>query len=116
MSDDPESKNPYYILDPAHTDPARMKRERDKARDLRKTQWWFTQVQKGICHHCQQKFKPSELTMDHLLPLARGGTSAKGNIVPSCRPCNQAKQLEAPVDAAFRQLEEEKKRSDPGSD
>ncbi|MBL7714603.1 MAG: HNH endonuclease [Bdellovibrionales bacterium] len=101
----------YHVLDPAHTDPARIKKERDQARKLKKTQWWLDLLNRGICHHCQNKFKASELTMDHLIPLARGGKSNRGNIVPSCRPCNQAKHLESPVDAAFRQLEAEKSGS-----
>jgi 5-methylcytosine-specific restriction endonuclease McrA len=98
----------YHILDAKHTDPARIKRERDKARELRKTRWWLDQVNRGICHHCGGKFRASELTMDHLIPLARGGTSAKGNIVCACRPCNQSKKLETPVDAVFEQLERER--------
>ncbi len=99
----------YHLLNPEHTDPARIKRERDKARELKKTRWWLDQVNRGLCHHCGQKFKARDLTMDHLIPLARGGTSAKGNIVCSCRPCNQAKKLETPVDALFEQLEAERK-------
>ena len=31
----------YYELDPAHTDPKRMKKEREKAQKLRKSQWWL---------------------------------------------------------------------------
>jgi 5-methylcytosine-specific restriction protein A len=98
----------YHILDAKHTDPARIKREREKARELRKTRWWLDQVNRGLCHHCGGKFKASELTMDHLIPLARGGTSAKGNIVCSCRSCNQSKKLETPVDDLFEQLERER--------
>jgi len=100
----------YHELSPEHTDPARIKRERDKARELKKTRWWLDQVNRGICHHCSGKFKATELTMDHLIPLARGGTSAKGNIVCSCRPCNQTKKLESPTDALFEQLEREKNK------
>ena len=99
----------YHLLDPAHTDPVRMKREREKAKAMKKSQWWLNHLQKGVCFHCQKKFKSSELTMDHLTPLARGGISTQGNIVPSCRPCNQAKRLESPVDQAFQLLEAEKK-------
>lgn len=99
----------YHLLNPEHTDPARIKRERDKARELKKTRWWLDQVSRGICYHCGQKFKGRDLTMDHLIPLARGGTSAKGNIVCSCRPCNQTKKLETPVDGLFEQLEAERK-------
>lgn len=32
--------------------------------------------------------------MDHIIPIARGGKSTKGNLVPACKACNtQKKQL-----------------------
>lgn len=88
----------YYLLDPEHTDPTRLKKEREKARKLKKTQWWLDQVNRGICHFCQQKFPAAQLTLDHLVPLARGGTSQKGNVVSACRTCNRDKKLDTPVD------------------
>ncbi len=99
----------YYSLDRAHTDPKRLKKEREKARELRKTPWWKQKVSSGICHHCQQRFPPGELTMDHLVPLARGGLSVKNNVVPSCKKCNQEKKLSTPVDLLLKQIESEKK-------
>jgi Ser/Thr protein kinase RdoA (MazF antagonist)/5-methylcytosine-specific restriction endonuclease McrA len=102
------SGDTYHILDTAHTDPVRLKREREKARSLKKSQWWLSLVNQGICHHCGGRFPANKLTMDHLVPLARGGTSAQGNIVPSCKACNSAKGLETPLDDAFRALEEER--------
>lgn len=101
---DEDGQTPYYELDPEFTDPKRLKKERDKARELKKTQWWLTQVNRGICHYCERKFSPKQLTMDHVVPLARGGTSSKGNIVPSCKDCNSKKQLDTPVDQLLRKL------------
>jgi 5-methylcytosine-specific restriction endonuclease McrA len=94
----------YYELDPRHTDPARLKRERKKARELRKTQWWLTLANRGLCHYCGRKFAPSQLTMDHVVPLARGGESTKGNIVAACKECNRDKQLETPVERLLKKL------------
>src|SRR5262245_31793376 len=88
----------YRILDPADTDPKRIAKEREKARKLRKTQWWLDQVNRGICHYCQNKFPKKDLTMDHIVPLARGGESTKGNIVISCRECNRKKKLSIPAE------------------
>jgi len=99
---------PFHTLDPAHVDPARVKKEREKARALRKTAWWLELVNKGLCHYCGARFKPSDLTMDHVVPIARGGASARGNIVPSCRDCNRDKKLETPLDDAFARLERER--------
>ena len=96
------SDDSFYSLDPAFTDPARLKRERDKARELKKTQWWLTLVNRGICHYCDKKFKKTALTLDHVVPLARGGTSTRGNMVPACRACNREKKLDTPVDEILR--------------
>jgi len=99
----------FHILDSAHTDPARLKREREKARELKQTNWWRTLVSKGVCHYCRKKFKAADLTLDHVTPLARGGTSTRGNCVPACRACNATKKLDTPVDDLFAQLEAEKR-------
>lgn len=96
----------YFELNPQHTDPARMRREREKARALKKSHWWRTLVSRGVCHYCDGRFLPDQLTMDHVVPLARGGQSTKGNIVSACRSCNEGKKLETPVEEIFRQLEE----------
>jgi 5-methylcytosine-specific restriction protein A len=101
----------YYFLDQKNTDPKRIKAEREKARKLRKTSWWNEKLQRGLCHYCEQKFKPEQLTMDHLVPLARGGLSVKSNLVPACKECNAKKKLHTPVDLLFQQLENEKKGS-----
>jgi 5-methylcytosine-specific restriction protein A len=68
-----------------------QKREKAKARELRNSQWWRQELGRGLCYHCGQKFKPAELTMDHLIPVVRGGKSTKNNCVPSCKDCNSKK-------------------------
>lgn len=95
----------FYELDPTHTDPARIRREREKAQKLKKTQWWLNALNRGICHYCSEKVTSQMLTMDHVVPLARGGTSVPGNIVPACRKCNQQKKLELPVERLFKEME-----------
>ena len=106
MADDDE----FFILDKTHTDPKRIKRERDKARELKGSAWWKQKIANGVCQHCQKKVPPAQLTMDHLVPLARGGLSVKNNLVPCCKECNSKKKLATPVDLLLRQIEEEKKR------
>ena len=78
------------ILDQAERD-AHIKRERAKARELKASQWWRQQIGPGICHHCGQKFEKHQLTMDHLIPLARGGRTTKNNVVAACKPCNASR-------------------------
>ncbi len=73
-----------------------VKKERAKARKLRNSQWWKRRRAEGICHYCGRKFLPAELTMDHLIPLVRGGKSEKFNLVPCCKECNSRKQQMLP--------------------
>ena len=68
-----------------------IRRERRRARELRNSQWWKNRTSQGRCTHCGGRFPPRELTMDHLVPVIRGGKSTKGNVVPSCKPCNTAR-------------------------
>jgi 5-methylcytosine-specific restriction enzyme A len=44
------------------------------------------------------------LTMDHLVPLARGGRSTKGNVVPCCKACNPTKRHWTPAELVLQQL------------
>jgi 5-methylcytosine-specific restriction protein A len=73
-----------------------IRAERNKARDLRRSQWWQQKTAPGLCHYCQKKFASSELTMDHVVPLSLGGRSVKGNLVPCCKECNNAKKASLP--------------------
>jgi len=75
-----------------------IRRERQKARRLRESQWWKRKRAAGVCHHCGGKFPPKELTMDHLVPVIRGGKSTKGNLVPSCKGCNSARKHRLPFE------------------
>ena len=75
-----------------------IKKEKTKARELRHSQWWKNKQGKGICYYCNKKFKPDELTMDHIVPVIRGGKSAKGNIVPCCKECNNKKKHMLPME------------------
>ncbi|HEY7648400.1 MAG TPA: HNH endonuclease [Methylomirabilota bacterium] len=82
----------------APIDPALLARERAKARELRQSQWWKRRVATGICYYCRRQVGPGVLTMDHLVPLGRGGRSVRGNVVPACKDCNTRKQSQLPVE------------------
>lgn len=85
-------------------DQTHQRREKAKARELRASQWWKNQLAKGLCYHCESRFHPKDLTMDHLLPIARGGLTSKGNVVTSCKDCNTAKGHSTSLDKAFEEL------------
>ena len=76
--------------------------EKAKARKLRKSQWWLQKVQEGVCHYCGGKFNPDEITMDHIVPISRGGKSGKGNIVAACKTCNSKKKYYTPAEIILR--------------
>ncbi len=75
-----------------------IKKERFKARQLRNTRWWRQKKQQGRCYYCGRKVSPKELTMDHIVPLIRGGRSTKSNIVPCCKECNNRKKHMLPIE------------------
>lgn len=79
-------------------DDATIRRERAKARELRKSRWWQQKTSSGLCYYCQKKFSYKQLTMDHLIPLGRGGRSTKDNLVPACKDCNTKKKNMLPVE------------------
>jgi len=84
-----------YAYDLAEED---IRRERAKARELRHSQWWKRRLAKGVCHYCRRPTPARELTMDHIVPLARGGRTTKGNVVPCCKACNSRKKQLLPME------------------
>lgn len=79
-------------------DPVHVKREREKARELRKTDWWRAKIAAGVCHYCGKKVGAENLTLDHVIPVARGGRSTRGNCVPCCKDCNNRKRYLTPAE------------------
>ncbi len=106
------AKENFYDLGDHDAVQRNIKIERDKAKKLRKSSWWEAQIQKGLCHFCQQSVGADNLTMDHLVPLARGGKSTRGNIVPACQTCNKKKQLDTPVESLLDRLKAKKDNQD----
>jgi len=86
---------------------AEIRREKEKARQLRGTAWWRRRLARGRCEYCGQRAAPRALTMDHRVPLVRGGRSTKGNLVAACKACNSAKKYRLPTewDAYLARLE-----------
>ena len=79
-------------------DEAVIRAERNKARSLRKTRWWQQKTSAGTCWYCGEKVGFKNLTMDHIIPLSRGGRSTKDNLVPCCKNCNTKKKNSLPVE------------------
>jgi len=75
-----------------------IRKEKEKARRLRQSSWWMRKIERGICYYCHSGVGRTHLTMDHVVPLSRGGKSTKGNIVPACKECNNKKKYLLPVE------------------
>ncbi len=91
----------YEFADPEH-----IKRERRKAQELRKGSWWKQQIGRGVCYHCGGRFPKEQLTMDHLIPISRGGKTNKKNVVVSCKDCNTRKGYRTLGEIALERLKE----------
>ena len=85
----------YFIIEVSEQE---IKREREKARELRASQWWKNRLAKGVCHWCGGTFPPDELSMDHIVPVIRGGKSTRGNVVSACKECNNRKEHLLPIE------------------
>ena len=87
---------------------AELRRERARARELRQSAWWRRRRAVGRCAYCGRPTPPRALTMDHRIPLVRGGRSTRGNLVPACKACNSAKKYLLPTEweAYLRSLDE----------
>lgn len=85
----------YFI---STVDEREIKKQKQKARDLRKSQWWKRKCADGKCYYCGSETPSKELTMDHIVPIIRGGKSAKNNVVTACKECNNKKKHSLPIE------------------
>ena len=53
------------------------------------------------CQYCGNEFEPEDLTFDHVVPVAHGGTRGWTNIVTACEPCNRKKANRTPEEAGM---------------
>jgi len=51
----------------------------------------------GVCADCGSTAQP---TLDHIVPLSRGGPNVRANLQRLCFPCNSGKRDSAPVEVA----------------
>jgi 5-methylcytosine-specific restriction endonuclease McrA len=50
------------------------------------------------CAYCYKPFTIEQLTVDHMIPLSRGGTNTIDNLVPACKSCNSRKKDKTPLE------------------
>ena len=84
------TKTPSGKAAGARSDAKRRSRLRAADCTLTADEWRsILERNKGRCYWCKKKFK--RLTMDHVIPLSKGGKHIKENLVPACPRCNGKK-------------------------
>jgi 5-methylcytosine-specific restriction endonuclease McrA len=61
---------------------------------------------RNTCQYCAEVLASSELTLDHVIPRSRGGTSTWENLVACCHSCNRRKSNQLPVEAKMKLMRE----------
>ncbi len=96
----PERKNAYR-KQWRHTNPAKTRLEKYRRRTLESTCsgtfsyeqfMWRCEFFGWHCRYCRCELTLTTVTVDHQIPLSRGGTNWPSNLVPACRSCNCRKQ------------------------
>lgn len=66
---------------------------------------------KYTCQYCGKKLK--ELTVDHIVPIKRGGKFTWENLVACCHKCNNTKDANTPEEVNMKLLSNPRKPSYP---
>lgn len=64
--------------------------------DLTTKQWLEIKNKSPICPACGKFVGCENLTLDHIIPLSKGGQHTKDNIQALCKPCNSSKNAKLP--------------------
>ncbi len=59
------------------------------------------EVLKRDNHSCQYCGSNKRLTLDHVIPVSKGGQHKWDNVVTACEPCNQCKRDRTPLEAGM---------------
>lgn len=51
------------------------------------------------CQYCGRELRPYTTTVDHVIPVSRGGRRMWENVVAACKPCNGKKDNRTPDEA-----------------
>jgi hypothetical protein len=60
----------------------------------------------SVCQLCTREFPPDKLTLDHIIPRARGGMNDIRNLQLACALCNTQKAAMLPAEFAAYQREQ----------
>ena len=89
-------ENPEYISNwkKHNKDKVKAQTERRRIRKLSNAQYEITEKElsklyESSCIYCGSN---NRITLDHIIPISRGGTHGIGNIAPACLSCNSSKR------------------------
>jgi len=80
------------------------KRDKTRRRISKKDRKLILKRDEYICAYCGKKKKPSSLAVDHIIPVAYGGSHSFDNWVTSCKICNRKKWMYAPNEKSSPKL------------
>lgn len=46
---------------------------------------------RSTCYWCRRVLQLNEISLDHIIPISKGGTHSETNLTVSCKPCNSSK-------------------------
>lgn len=68
----------------------------DRKQVFQKIMWYSHKLGKLKCAYCEVGFtyecEWTTPTLDHIMPVSKGGSSHLSNLVPCCKKCNHTKQ------------------------
>lgn len=64
-----------------------------------------------LCQYCYKRYSEKELTLDHIIPVVKGGKKTWENIVTACIRCNQRKGHRTLEDIGFQLFKKPKRPS-----
>lgn len=70
-------------------------RTRDRKRSYRVAKRRLL-AQRAVCHWCPAPLDYASATLDHLIPLSRGGSNSEDNFVLACEECNKSRRNKMP--------------------
>lgn len=96
-----ESSKPYHLARAA--DAGRVRRARKKGASGTHTgdDAKSLLISQGYrCAYCRADLRKKKRHLDHIMPLARGGSDDRNNLQWTCAPCNLSKGAKDPIDFA----------------
>lgn len=63
----------------------------EELRDQAEHELGLNGIRQGLCRYCMAQMKPKTFSLDHRIPIERGGSWDLNNIDVICRSCNTAK-------------------------